>query len=124
MTSLKNVFIVCFALLAIGFISSCGDDEDPVGPTPTCDTEDVTYNNFAKDLFDNNCSNAGCHNAGTTTNFPLSTYDEAVTAVGFGRMLGAVNRTAGFSAMPRGADMLDDCTIEKLEAWIDNGTPE
>jgi len=123
MINFKNLLFVCIALFAVGFVSSCGDDEDPMMPA-TCDTEDVTYTNFAKNLFDSNCSNAACHGAGTMSTFPLSTYEEAVAAVGFGRMIGAVNRSSGFSAMPRGADKLDDCTIDKLEAWINNDTPE
>ena len=84
-----------------------------------------TYVKTVKPILDTNCAtNSNCHGAGSVTTFPMSNYDEAVTAVGFGRIIGAINHNTGFQEMPRGANKLDQDSINYIIAWIEGGTPE
>jgi predicted CxxxxCH...CXXCH cytochrome family protein len=74
-------------------------------------------------LLDNKCSNIGCHVSGAPQG-SLATYEDAVAFVGVGKILGALRNEEGFVAMPKNGDMLSACEIEKIEAWIEDGTPE
>lgn len=120
MNKLKFALITCIGMV---LITSC-DPEDPV--TTICDTADMTYTDDVKSIFDESCAFSGCHDDNATMTIgSLSTYDNAVAFVGFGRILGAINRDEGFSDMPAGgASKLDDCTIDKITNWVNNGTPE
>ena len=115
-------FKLLFFVLLLGFMFvSCGDDDDE---GETCNTSDITYTNTVAAIFSNNCAFSGCHATGTTTTFSLGSYDDAVIAAGFGRMIGALSHQAGFTPMPQGGSMLDQCTIDQVAAWINAGTPE
>ena len=109
-------FLFIFAAISFSVISC--ETEDP------CETEGLTYTNFAQDLLSSNCSNAACHGAGTTTTFEMSDYATTSAAVAFNRIVGSINHTDGFSAMPKGGTKLADCDIDKLTAWINDGAPE
>lgn len=119
MSKLKFVCIVSLALLSI---TACDPEPDPVG----CDDMNMTYNDDIKELLDMSCAFSGCHDDNATMTIgSLSTYDNAVAFVGFGRILGAINHDETFSAMPAGgASKLSDCNIDKITNWVNNGTPE
>lgn len=104
-----------FALIT-AVLGSCGKDE-------SCDLEEITYTNFIGNLIDNKCSNIGCHVSGAPQG-SLATYEDVVTFVGAGKILGALRHESGFVPMPKNGDMLSDCQIDKIEAWIADGTPE
>jgi len=119
MNKLKLLFAM---LLLVGFIA-CGDDEEPMTGV-TCETADLTYTNGIADIINGSCATSGCHASNTMTTFPMGNYDEALAAVGFGRIIGSINHEANFSPMPRNGAKLDDCTIDKVTAWINDGAPE
>ncbi len=122
--NLSFLLIICASVLAV---MSCGDDDDdPTDPT-VCETENLTYDNWAKDYIDGSCATSGCHNADFATNmvpFGMFDYESTEAAVGFGRIIGAIKRESGFSPMPKGGEMVSDCDISKMEAWIADGAPE
>jgi len=121
---IKNFgFILVLLLSASVVIISCGDDDDD-----ECKTENLTYDNFAKDFLITNCaSQSGCH-VDANKNEPgigsYETYEDTKNVVDQMRFLGAINHQDGFSDMPKGGDKLDDCSIDKLTAWINDGAPE
>lgn len=117
--------IKLFLLLGIlGLLfAACGDEEEPM--TEECDTADITYTNTVKAVFDASCATTACHSDNTLAGgFSLSDYEKSKLAAGFGKIGGAINHTDGFAAMPSGASKLDDCVIEKIEAWIAADAPE
>jgi len=110
--------------LSFTFIA-CGDDEEPEEMMEDCDTENITYSNSAGAIIDANCATSGCHSdSANAGGFSMEDYEKSVLAVGFGNVIKAINHEDGVSAMPAGADKLDDCTIAKLTAWVAAGTPE
>jgi hypothetical protein len=40
-----------------------------------------------------------------------------------GNLMGVINHAAGYSPMPKNSPKMDDCTISKIQAWINNGSP-
>ncbi|MDF1696398.1 MAG: hypothetical protein P1U56_11220 [Saprospiraceae bacterium] len=114
------LLVVLFASACI--MISCGDEDEP---GDTCETTGLTYDNYAKDFLASNCVSSGCHDAdGINTIGSYETYEDTKTAFEFGRVKGAINHEDGFSNMPKGGTKLDDCSIDKLSAWIDAGLPE
>lgn len=128
---MKKAWPVVLILVASIFTGCSKDDDDNNsggggggGGTPTCETTGVTYTNTVKAIFDANCTSAGCHNSGSANgNGSLANYNDAKAFVAKGRILGAIKRQSGFSAMPQGAGKLSDCNISQIEAWINAGTP-
>ena len=108
-------------LLTVSLFVACSDDQEEI-----CETTNLSYTNEISDILNSNCALSGCHVNGNETNafFSFQGYDNVKAAVDFGRIIGAINHEAGFSAMPKGGNMLDDCTIDKITAWINAGAPE
>ncbi len=105
-------------LFSFILILSCGGDEE-------CNSTDLTYNNGISTILNTSCASSACHGEGTTTTFEMYNY-ATTTAVDNARIIGAINHDAGFIPMPlpQGADKLSDCDIEKITAWINDGSPE
>ncbi len=118
----KHAFLLVLLLSVIFIIISCGDD-----PEEECVTTNLTYENYAKKALESNCVRSGCHNDANANN-PLigsfETYVDTRSVVDSMKIIGAINHQDGFFNMPRGEVKLDDCTISKLTAWINDGAPE
>ncbi len=119
------ITLLTFATLFI--IAACGDDE-----SIPCDTDNVTYTNTVKSIIDNaGCAGTGtCHGSHQLDDFSLATFDDVINYKFLDRMVGALRWENGFQQMPRdsmtnvGREMLPDCDVSKIEAWIAAGLPE
>jgi mono/diheme cytochrome c family protein len=85
-----------------------------------CDTLNVTFSATIRPILQNNC--VGCHSG---TNPPLGvsldSYSGVLSVVNDGRFRKAVNHLPGASAMPKGGNKLPDCTVNKINAWLNKG---
>jgi hypothetical protein len=85
-----------------------------------CDTVNVTFSGTIRPILQNNC--LGCHSG---TNPPLGvsleSYSGVMAVVNDGRFRRAVNHLPGASAMPKGGNKLPDCTVNKINAWLNKG---
>lgn len=113
---MKKATFLLLILAALFTANACGDKNE-------CDTAGVTYNNDIKAIFDKSCALVGCHKGGSVDG-DLDTYENAKNFAYNDKMLGAIKQQAGFSAMPKTGSKLDDCSISKIEAWINAGRPE
>ena len=87
--------------------------------TENCDVTTVTYTGTIRPLVDNKC--VGCHSGSTPgAGLDFTTYAGIQAVALNGRMWGAINHAAGFSAMPKGGK-LSQCEIDKIEVWINEG---
>ncbi len=123
---MKLNFLFIALLLGTAFImNSCGDDEEPM---EECETTDLTYTNYAASILNASCATSNCHADGNEgfARFSLEGYANTSAAVSFGRIVGAINHDDGFLPMPYpiGSEKLDQCDIDKLTAWINDGAPE
>lgn len=86
-----------------------------------CETTNVQYSAFVRPLIQARCQ--GCHSGNAPQGgINLSTYANVKSVASNGKLYAAVTRTADW--MPKGGTKLDQCTIDKLKAWIDAGAPE
>jgi len=86
-----------------------------------CNLEGVTYNAVVKDIL-SGCQGSSCHGAGTGRE--MTDFASAKSYAQNGRIIGALNRDSGFSAMPQGGAKLAQCKIDQVKAWIDADYPE
>lgn len=127
----KIVFsVMCFVVAVIVF-EACAynkaDQEYPSSVNNTCDTINVRYSVEIKLILDANCKT--CHDgAASVSGFDL--YDYSIISslaldgqFTYGTLLSAIMHKGGAPFMPEDAPMLDDCSINKIAAWIHNGAP-
>ncbi len=86
-----------------------------------CNTTDVKFSLFIKPLVQAKCQ--GCHSGNTPQGgIKLVSYTEVKTVALDGRLYNSLTRTSNW--MPKGGAKLDDCSLQKIQAWIGSGAPE
>lgn len=87
--------------------------------TSTCVTTNMSFVNNILPIFSINCN--GCHNATSPAGgINLTTY--AGTKAASARLVGSISHTTGFIPMPSSTTKLAACDINKIAAWISQGT--
>jgi hypothetical protein len=121
------------ALLIVSFsailISSCtkesADKQTVVPPTgESCDTVNMKYTADIKPILVSRCY--GCHgngNTGSSGGINLDGYSNLLPYVTSGSVKGNITHASGFVGMPFGEAKMDDCTINKILDWINQGAP-
>jgi cytochrome c551/c552 len=85
-----------------------------------CDIVDVSWSQFVKPTIDANC--LSCHNDNNQSGgVNLSSIANVRATQSNNRFFGSINHDPGFSQMPQSQARLDQCTIDKIKSWIDEG---
>ena len=88
----------------------------------TCNTVNVSYSGFIAPLFTTFCN--GCHSGGNPSGgILLNSYSGVKAVAQNGRLIGAISWSAGFQRMPQSGNKLSNCSIDKIQAWINDGAP-
>jgi hypothetical protein len=121
----RSVIVILFTLLTV---SGCYyDSEEFLYPeiNNQCDTSNITFSGSVSPLLSQYCFS--CHSNSTSAayggNIKLEDYTDVRTQADNGRLLGAIQHSPGYSAMPKGAGKLTDCTISSINIWIEDGSP-
>lgn len=94
--------------------------EDTTGSD--CDTLNMSFAKNIQPIFANTC--VGCHSGPTPSKgINLANHAGVLTVAQNGQLMGAITHASGFSSMPMYGNKLDDCTIDKIKAWINQGAP-
>jgi len=115
--------IVFFIIVGLLLLSSCYYDnyDDLVVESNGCDTINMTYSLNIKPIMDKSCTS--CHSgAAPAGNISLDTYDNTKKSADDGSLLGSMQHESGYSPMPKNQVKLDDCTINIISAWINQGS--
>lgn len=118
------VVMAVIGILGMWSLNSCYyDNEEDLYPNPvTCDTTNITYSGTVAPILQNNCYS--CHNSvNQQGGIVVDNYNDLQTVVNNGRFRGAINHLNGYSPMPQGGGMLNDCDLTKINMWLDNGAP-
>ncbi len=105
------------------------DKEDQLYPKPNgggagCDTTTVSYAADIQPVLQQKCATSSCHDASSLANgYDMSKYSGAKLAADDGKVLRAIRQEPNASAMPKGMAKLDDCSINKIARWINQGAP-
>jgi len=114
---------IAFSFLVAG-LNSCYYDnvEDLYPEQPACDTSNVSYSGTVAPVMAARCNS--CHSATSASGGVITdNYNDLKLIVDNGRLHGAINHLPGFSPMPQGGEKLNDCTLAKIDAWINAGAP-
>ncbi|MBC7776806.1 MAG: hypothetical protein H7246_15335 [Phycisphaerae bacterium] len=85
-----------------------------------CDISNATFSAFVQPLVQGRCQ--GCHSGSNPQgNIKLTSYAEIKTVALNGKMYAALTRSSNW--MPKGGAKLDDCSLQKIQAWIGAGAP-
>lgn len=85
-----------------------------------CDTALFTYSGAIAPIMNTYCK--GCHNPSSLGGgIDVSTYASVKTIAANGKLMGSINHTAGYIAMPQGSSKLSDCRIQQVQKWISGG---
>ena len=120
---MKHVLLLAIILTIA--ISCSWDSEELLYPeSEYCDTINVSFSGDVTPILAANCYE--CH---SNTNAPDFAYGIALedfkdVKASLDLIVGAIKQIEGFPAMPKGADKLDTCSINTIEAWVNIGAPD
>ena len=119
----------CIAILSTGLIScmifsGCYyDKSELLYPQAPCDKTVFNYSTAIVPIINAQCNSCHAGAASSGGGVPLDSYAAVKTYVDNGKLLGDVQQASGFNAMPKGSPKMDDCSINKIQAWINAGAP-
>ncbi len=121
--NMKKQFLTFLAAGVIMVAGGCYYDvEEDLYPSGECVTENQSYASDIVPILQTNCY--VCHAQGVGLGgVTLEGYNNAKTYATNGKLVGVINHSAGFPAMPQGAAKLSDCNISKIESWVTAGAP-
>lgn len=112
--------VMPLVILITMMLISCSKDNEATLGKGICDTLSMSFANSIQPIFNENC--ISCHNSSNLSGGQdLTNYPGVVHATENGKLLGVINQSDGFPAMPQGAAKLSDCNISKITAWINQG---
>ena len=86
-----------------------------------CDTTLFTYTAAISPIMNTYCK--GCHNPSSLGGgVDVSTYAGVKAIAASGKLMGTINHTAGYIAMPQGGNKMSDCRIAQIQKWITAGS--
>jgi len=95
-------------------------------PAPACDItrETITYSGVISPIFDRHCRE--CHSTASAASLgggnDFGSY-QAVARYPSASLLGSIEHSPGYDAMPKGGNKVPDCDIARIKAWMAAGKP-
>jgi len=118
-------FLLAFILLAS---QSCYYDvEETLYPTDenSCDTTAVSYSDMIVNILQTSCY--GCHSINAApfagASIILEGYNDLLTYVNNDKLLCSLEHSGNCSSMPPDSSPINSCDIDKVRAWINDGSP-
>lgn len=86
-----------------------------------CDPSDAKFSTFVQPLIQAKCQ--GCHSGNNPQGgIKLASYAEIKVVALNGKLYNSLTRASNW--MPRGGAKLDDCNVQKIQAWVSAGAPQ
>ncbi|GHU57830.1 hypothetical protein FACS189444_0550 [Spirochaetia bacterium] len=122
----KIIFFLALLLSSLLFFESCtkqSEDQLLSPSTLSCDTINVQYSTTIVAILNANCYR--CHGAvtnGGSGGIILEGYFNLKKWADNGYLVGNITHAPGYVPMPYDGGKLSDCDINKIKAWINQGT--
>ena len=122
------------ALLALGLLVAAAgcyyDVEDELYPPPVgggpvdgCDTAAVSFAADVLPVFERHCTS--CHaGANATAGVRLDSFREVRPWIDGGLLRCTVTHVGSCATMPPGGQLIPDCDVAAVTAWLDAGAPD
>ncbi len=120
---LRTIKFGIIMVMGILIVPSCyNDNYQDLYPSAPCDTTQVTYSVDVWPVLKAQCT--GCHSGDSPGgNVALENYNDVVIVAKNGKLVGSVRHNPGYSPMPKDGAKLSSCKINKIEKWVNDGTP-
>ncbi len=126
-STIKHLTFITLIIIgfSISFTSCYYDVEQELYPKPidngiSCDTSTATFSVKIYPLIQSKCNS--CHSTAISSGgVSLEGYNNVLSAQQNGSLMGTINHSNGYNAMPQGAGKLSDCEIANLNTWIHAG---
>lgn len=93
-----------------------------------CDTDTtaVTYTKDIQAILTKNCGlDNSCHQTnGSTSEIPLTSYADVQNVVVTGQLVSSVTHDGNAADMPKSLPKLEECELNKIIAWVNQGSLE
>jgi cytochrome c5 len=120
---MSTVLLRIYILILVSMLSGCYyDNEETLYPgSANCNVPVTsTFSENVQPLLNNRCNS--CHGGSSpSAGINLTSYTEVMKYVNNGSLMGSVNHTSGFSAMPKNSGKMSSCEIGTIQSWIDSG---
>ena len=127
MMKLSGIFLGLIMLSGFGFLfHGCywSSSEVIYPPVALCDTLDVSYTMDVLPILSSNCFE--CHSSQNASEFGngilLEGHENTSSLAPY--IVGAIQHSEGFVPMPLDKPMLDSCDIQKITAWVNQGSKD
>lgn len=88
----------------------------------TCDTLAVSFSGDIQPILSGSCGTGNsCHGSSNSSGVDLHDYTGVKAFVDSGKLLSSVTWDGNASFMPQNSNQLDDCPINKIASWIEQG---
>lgn len=86
-----------------------------------CDSTNASYSSDIRPILELHC--LGCHSypAAAGGGIPLDSHTDLVNYATNGQLIGAITAQPGYTSMPLGQPLLDNCKIATIRQWINEG---
>lgn len=109
--------------LAILGLAGCYYDNEAILYPESANCTSLATSTFSGNvlpLLNNRCNN--CHGGSNpSAGIALNTYSNVMKSVNDGSLMGSINFSSGYSAMPKNSGKMSACDIQKIQTWIDAG---
>jgi mono/diheme cytochrome c family protein len=120
-----NKALALLLVVAIAAFSSCYYDKEEIlyPGGGTCDTTAAsTYSAVVLPILNSSCNSCHGGSASAGGGINLDTYTSVKAQVTNGKLMGSINHSAGYSAMPKNGAKMSACNIAKINRWIAAGS--
>ena len=115
------------AVALLGSAAGCtyaNGDQAPIVVPCDVSSQTITYSGVISPIFEANCRECHARNVTSTLGGGTVLDDyQSISRYPSTGLLGSIERTPGFSSMPKGRAKLAECDILRIKAWIDAGKP-
>lgn len=120
----KKLTLTC--ILTAVILGACSNDDDNEndqnnGGGEPCETTGLRYSDDIQPIIQANCALSGCHTSGSRN---MTSYEAVRDYALDGSLEERITLPSSnpLSMPPNGS--LDDCTIDKIISWVNDGAPE
>ncbi len=109
------------------FVYSCQKNSTSTTTNNNYDcSQSYSYTTDIAPILNASCALAGCHNASSRqAGYDFSSYTAAKSySSKINAIIGSLNYSSGYKAMPQGLPQLSTTNIQKIYCWYANGTPQ
>jgi len=110
-------------LVSAGLLTACYYDKEEIlypGSANCTPVEAPAFNTDVLPLLEKKCNN--CHSGSFPSGgISLDSFAEVMKYVNNGSLMGSINQSSGYVAMPKNAGKMPACEVANIQKWIDSG---